>query len=399
MERVSWNNVITFRDLVQRLRLRRNLNSSESEEARLRIAIDDAYRELPNKHRWKFYLRQVYLTTDAAVELGSGVYDHTGGAYERQLTIASGVWPANAIDGQVYFDNVSYDIERRVSDTVVVLSSEVNPGRDMTFTTTQWNRNRYRLATNVREIREVWQEGSLFRLLYAPSLSMNRIQQAYRTAGNPIQYAMQPSRDETGMMDFVLIPAPTEQRTYKVMVTAAPLPFRTYEVAGADGVLVSGSNQFTSASASFDDRMIGTLIRISPTASLPKGLHYLDSQRKEYVFQSIVRRVVNATTLELTQAPTFSASARGYSISDIADLDQRSMLTYLEALAWEYFSTNTQGDEDDKIDLARQRATQSLRSAISAEYGSSFEYEDYLFGFAWWPVGSNWTRFTKVSIS
>jgi len=397
MERVSWNNVITFWDLVQRLRLRRSLNPTPNELARLRTAIDDAYRDLPTMHNWKFYHRDFYLRTEASVTVGSATYDHTGGAYERQLTLASGSWPTSAEYGYVYFEGSSYEVERRVSSTVVVLSEETNPGRDLSMSGAVWFRSRYTLPSNVYKVVEIFQGNSLNRLVYASPAEASRLKQVYQSVGNPMRYSLLPSRDQFGVMDLCLIPAPSVETTYKIACKISPTPFRTLEVAASDGVVVNASTALNSSSATFSNRIVGCLVRLSPTSKLPKGLHQDDEQRDDYVFQSIVRRVVSATEIEMTQPCDFSGSSLGYSISDIADIEPRGMLSYFEALAWEKFSLNTQGDNDDKIDLARSSTMAALRRAIGAEAGASYEFESALHGSAWWPIGSDWPRYTTVS--
>lgn len=396
MERVSWNNVITFWDLVQRLRLRRSLNSSPSELARLRTAVDDAYRELPTMHNWKYYHRDFYLRTEASVPVGNATYDHTGGAHERQLTLASGSWPASVEYGYVYYDNFAYQVERRISSTVVTLSEETNPGKDLSFSGALWFRSRYTLPSNIYKVSEVWQANSMYRLVYSPVAVSSRLMQAYRTAGNPIHYSLLPSRDQYGVMELCFIPAPATEIAYKISCKISPTPFRTFEVAGTDASVSASSTTLTSVSANFSDRLVGSLIRVSPTARLPKGLHQHDEQRDDYVFQSIVRRRISATQLELAQPCDFSGSPLGYSISDIADIEPRGMLSYLEALTWEKFSIHTQGDEDDKMDLARSSTIAALRRAIGAEAGASYEFESALYGSAWWPIGSDWPRYTTV---
>ena len=104
---VSWNNVFTFWDMVQRLLLRNGLPSDPGSVARCRTAVDAAYRYLPAVHTWRFYNRRLALTTEAPITIDAVTYDHTGGTYERQLTITgSSTWPATAIYGEVLLDDV-----------------------------------------------------------------------------------------------------------------------------------------------------------------------------------------------------------------------------------------------------------------------------------------------------
>lgn len=67
---------------------------------------------------------------------GTVVYDHTGGANERQLTLTSGTWPTWAkLPGRIFINNDWYSLDTRVSDSIVTLRITDNPGSDVSSTT------------------------------------------------------------------------------------------------------------------------------------------------------------------------------------------------------------------------------------------------------------------------
>tara|TARA_E500000331_G_scaffold356741_1_gene416026 strand:- start:6364 stop:9285 length:2922 start_codon:yes stop_codon:yes gene_type:complete len=57
-------------------------------------------------------------------------YDHTGGTYERMLTLSGATWPASAEHGYIFIGGTTYNVYRRISDTVLILDKEFNPGSD-----------------------------------------------------------------------------------------------------------------------------------------------------------------------------------------------------------------------------------------------------------------------------
>ena len=69
--------------------------TSRNYRAALR-SVDQAYRDLPRKERWSYYERRFQKTTVAAQSTGTVKYDHTGGTYERQLTLTGATWPTDA---------------------------------------------------------------------------------------------------------------------------------------------------------------------------------------------------------------------------------------------------------------------------------------------------------------
>lgn len=393
VEQVDWNNVFTFYDIVQRLLLRNGLSGSSSDVTRLRVAVDDAYRELPTLHKWRFYNRKLMLRTDASVSITSCTYDHTGGTYERQLTITSAqVWPATAQYGEVQMGDATYQIERRISDTVVTLTTELNPGADGNFTSVAWCRSAYVWPVPIREVREMWRATSLVRLQPASQLEVPRIQKVLRKPGTPLRYALLPSRDRFGSTDVVLIPAPSESEIYEATVTVRPIALRNYEVSGSDAAITSGSTTVTCSGASFSQKLVGTLFRLSPNSSLPRGNHQDDVTREDYVSQAFVRRVISATQLELTEAASETATGRGYSISDVLDVEPATMLNVIEALAMERFAMNA---DHAKLAESKELTRQALRQAVAAECSANYDQEATPMTPFW--LGDQYWRYSRVN--
>ena len=91
-------------------------------------AVDNAYREIAQAHNWRCYRAGYAIHTDADYDTGTITYDHTGGAYERMLTLASGTWPANAAYGELKLSGYGpYPVAARISDTVITLYEDQNP--------------------------------------------------------------------------------------------------------------------------------------------------------------------------------------------------------------------------------------------------------------------------------
>lgn len=53
---------------------------------------------------------------------GTITYDHTGGANERQVTLAGGTWPSWAkAPGRLFYNGAFYNLDARISDTILTL--------------------------------------------------------------------------------------------------------------------------------------------------------------------------------------------------------------------------------------------------------------------------------------
>ena len=388
----NWYNVFTYHDMVQRLILRNGITgSSDLELARLKVAVDGAYRFLPTIHTWRFYIRRLMILTEAPVAIDAVTYDHTGGAYERQVTITgSSTWPANAVYGEVVIGTGVYQIDRRISNTVVTLREETNPGADVASSAATWTRSFYPFPKSVRQVQEIWKSSQVFRLKYVPPVDYASKRKMFSQHGTPIYYTIMPSQDQLGSMDFVFVPPPGVAESYEMQVDMIPPPLRNYEITGTNGSISSGSYNFTASGAGFKSSLVGSLLRISPNTSLPKGLHIMVDGREDFVWQSVVRRVVDGDTLELVEAAPEAMSTRGWSISDVVDINPSTMLDYFESLCFEWFTRN---NDHEQLPLAKQLSMEAFRVAVAAESTVSSNHEREG---AWMSFGDQWWRSTQV---
>ena len=78
---------------------------------------------------------------------------NSGGANERQLTIAAGTWPTWAARGRVSISNATYAVENRVSTTILTLRPDQNPGADVAAGTAyNLYQQAYTLPVNFRRL-------------------------------------------------------------------------------------------------------------------------------------------------------------------------------------------------------------------------------------------------------
>lgn len=87
-------------------------------------------------HDWSFLMPASTLSLNAAYSTGTITYDHTGGANELQATLASGTWPSWAASGMIEISGNDHPVATRVSDTIITLDSNNNPGSDVAALTT-----------------------------------------------------------------------------------------------------------------------------------------------------------------------------------------------------------------------------------------------------------------------
>ena len=86
-------------------------------------------------HDWSFLYKQDSISTEAPYSTGTIAFDYTGGTHELQVTLSGGTWPSWAIEGEIEISGTDYGVATRVSDTVILLASNNNPGEDVAAST------------------------------------------------------------------------------------------------------------------------------------------------------------------------------------------------------------------------------------------------------------------------
>ena len=106
--------ILTYADVLDRLVHWTQGKGRTAENQELRAAVLDAYSDMSSLHLWSYLQRHSRLHVTAPQTI-TAAYDHTGGTYERQLTVSTSGWDFNdyswADDGSVYINNVVCDID------------------------------------------------------------------------------------------------------------------------------------------------------------------------------------------------------------------------------------------------------------------------------------------------
>ena len=137
--------VLTYHDLLDYITALTDGGARTKDMRLYREAILGAYRDVSMAAEWDYFTTEGRVNLDAAYTTGTIVYDHTGGANERQITLTAGTWPSWAGKGRIRFGDVVYPIDTRVSDTIVTLGTDFNPGADVASTSYSSYRSVYPL--------------------------------------------------------------------------------------------------------------------------------------------------------------------------------------------------------------------------------------------------------------
>lgn len=382
--------MLTFSDLVDHVLAYLGTAATRAQSENHRRAVLNAYSMLPTVHEWTYYWTIFRIQTSASYSTGTLAYDHTGGATERRLTLTGGTWPSWAALGHVRINDVPYDIEARVSDTVLTLSELSNPGADTTSDEGYWAilRDTYSLPANFTGGDEtVTNEiGGVLNFVHPRDWSSSRRvntgpgrPQIYTFTGDPTTYGrtavrMWPPPDAVYNIDMLY------RRKPRAMVFDQ-VDDGLVSVTAADATVTGDATRFAAAH-------VGSVIRLSSSADVaptgPAGLN-------PAVFETTIASFTSTTSVELTDAPTQSLAGVKYVISDPADIDpvtqEQYLLREIEKHARLVARVEPLRQELAEYDLAIERAREADTKSTAPR--AALRYKRERSGLKYFPRGSD----------
>jgi hypothetical protein len=298
----------------------------------IRAAISAAYHEVPGRRTWAYFKRHSRLNLTAPYSTGTVVYDHTGGTYERQLTLTTGTWPTWAVHGEVIIDDVPYRIDDRKSTAVVTLDPRVNPGEDIASTTYELVRTYYTLPNNFVSMGSLSvQDGG--ELCYVSNDEWLTSYAQCHSTGTPSVYTIMGDPSLLGNMALYLYPAPSAADPLDFIYQARPRPLiqAGYSAAECKGTVstTADNTTITGFDTAFDDSMVGSIIRVSSNAKDPPTA--LDGYNVRVDERTIIS-VPSATSLTVDTGLSESLTKVKYSISDPIDLEPGLLAVFLRCV-------------------------------------------------------------------
>lgn len=300
--------------------------SQKISQREARRAILDAYRELSTAHQWTYLWTHGRINLNAAYDTGTVTYDHTGGTYERQLTLASGTWPTWATLGMVRISGITYKVDRRISSTVLTLDSVQNPGEDVAAGTS------YTLAQDTYEmpsdfiagdspiIENNWSGMRYMR----PVEWLNALRLQAETYSETRWYTFM---GERGRIVMKIWPPSDTAQTLDFNYLRGPRPISIFEQ--TTGTATVDINTFpkrvTLSGGTFTESMVGSIIRLSSDATnLPDGPEGDFPAAEERTIQVYV----SSTVVEVDADFEASYAAVKYRVSDPIDFEEYAMNAY-----------------------------------------------------------------------
>lgn len=315
--------ITTYSDVIEAMQDFLQGHGSSAHQQVIRRAIQTAYREIVAARDWNCMLRSSRIQLKATQTTGTIAYDHTGGTYERQVTLTGDTWPEWAEDASIYLNEMVCDVESRKSDAVITLHATMNPGADLDAGTTYYLYPRwYRLPNNFASFYGPLEKTSW---LMADEISLDEMARRQRYdfgTGDVRWYAVGSVPDLYGTMGLYIHYPSDEDEALDIVYKARPrsLRFTGHDAADYAGTVTAttGSATVTGSGTAVSAAHVGTIIRLTTSTTAKPTSH--DGQNPFTEQRSIVA-VNSAISFTLDAAVAASYTAVKYCMSDPIDID------------------------------------------------------------------------------
>ena len=351
-------------------------------------AVANAYREIAQAHAWKCYRAAYTFHTSADYDTGTVAYDHTGGTYERMLTLTSGTWPTDAAYGELKLDSYgAYPVEARKSDTVITLTQDQNPGVDIAAGESyDWWRTSYPLPIDFQKMAEPLDETDgwgIPGLRYMEPEAFFGLTRwwATTTVSQPGAYTIYQDR-RTGLQSIMLGEPPAEIRSYGFQYIRTPRPLRVSKYATGTATVESGSVTLEGTGTVWTSEHVGCIVRLSSNSTQQPtsvfGSH--DGIDNPAALTRVVSSRTDADSMTLDVASDVTLSGKRYTLSDPVDIDWPVMGTYFQRLMEYHYAV-----------LANDIEGRTTRKAwAEAEYHHATGADQRLLSPGFSPLGRSW---------
>ena len=377
--------LFTYQDALEHLEATTLGGAMDSERRDFRSAVLGAYPDLASRYDWLYYHTEHDIRLEATYSTGTITYNNT----TKQVTIydvddvdeTTSTWPTNATDGRIKINDVRYPIESRVSNTVIKLPDDINPGVDISTvtpytindtkvtavankgtTTYTWLRSRYTLPADFKDMDPPHAANSNLNQSPVSLNSIMSFERHVRASSNPPRwYAIGPDPNRYGQMAMYVQYEPATAEGLRFYYRRFPRRIK-YSDSSTGTVSNSGTTvTLAGTGASFSSEMVGSVIRFGTSTTKPSGVRGLNPWQE----QRIITAYTDANTVTVDSAPSSTFSGVKYVVSDPLDLRPTMIEPFLRGCEWK-LSLSRRNAESPTQEL-HQWYMEAIRIAGEAE--------------------------------
>lgn len=330
---------LTYRDLIDHLIDVFGLDGKDVNEVarKIRRSAKEAVGSMHAAHNWEYFIRTGMITSSAPYSTGTIAYTSS----TRRFTLTGGVWPSDAEFGSIIIDGARFEVQRRVSDTVIEMDSLQTPAADIAAGTGyQWIRQRYLLPFDVSDIREMTDTRLTSCMARTSPDDTFWASEAWHTNGSPSMWCMVQSRRRPGRWEVWLGAAPEDVRQYRYLYRPRWGANEVEEI--STGTVSVSADVATFSSGVLTESCVGAVLRISSSADKPTNtigrysttnMDTVENILNPAQYERVIQEVSSATSAVLNETIAAGVTTKGYTISTHVDVNREGMEEYLYRLA------------------------------------------------------------------
>lgn len=371
--------VFTFADAIQHSVGYLGGNPTASGMAEILRAVQTAYRVLTESRRWTYLLKFDRIRVQAPYSSGTIEYDHTGGSSERLITLTSGTFPTwmgatatTPSTASIRIAGKIHKVSYRLTSTTLQLDSNINPGADISSGTSyEAFISMYSMPTDFISL-DIPYDTDLYRFgrYVRPNDWLARERYGEGTgAPNAFTIMGDPNNTARKALHTLYVPTATEELDYVYYRYPREIRYAGRRTAESQGTVALSSTTVTGTSTAFESGMIGSIIRVGNSTTVPTGLDGLTP----YTEQFKISAYSSATSITIDSAAT-TASGVGYIISDPLDIDPLMSEAFFRGLEKQLAILKNMRTKADAVQLydesyARAAAVDDSRNYLPRQTG------------------------------
>lgn len=377
--------ILTFQDAVESILDAFDVPRDDRNHRLAIRAVLKAHKMFPTLHSWSYYRRPLVINTVAAYSTGTLAFDFTGGTYERLITLSGtgASFPTWAGFGVIRIDSVDYPVMQRVDSTRITLDSRRCPSADLAAGTAYTlYRDRYALPLDFRRHDRIFEAGTNRELCIADAGSAAANTLLAGGTSSPAVACIIEDENFQGGLALMISPAVNSATKLQFLYERKMRPLLTEKYETGTITIVADSATITGSGTAWTERMIGTLIRVSPNSSPPTPVAGSIAATEPNVasYTRMVLGVSSATALLVDETLGESASGRAYTLSDPIDVTDLMIDAFLRMAELEYAKLSGREDVAERNAYfigALEIARNAMRSSSVIQTGTLTGDEGY----------------------
>jgi hypothetical protein len=314
---------LTHQDCVESLLRYLGTAPGDQALADIRSAIDQAYREVTNKHTWTYLYKQGRINT---------VGNYTDGtvsvvAAAQTATFSPGPLPSWAADGYLRIATAIYRPNVVLDPVTMTLLPMLSPAADIAATSFILYQDSYLLPPDFKQQDTALYENAFGGLTYLHPREWLFGERYVYQAGIPSAFTVTGDEKYPGRLVIRLMPSPVDARTLDFIYKRKPRDLSiTSLISQGNCTVTAGSTALSGLGTAFSTNMVGSVLRIYNLARASSASS-TQTPVAPMVHETLI--VAAPDTLDLTMADPAPGNYSGvaYTISDPLDIEYDSMST------------------------------------------------------------------------